>query len=67
MFDNCFVTDVNSIGSDKNNKFYDCVKEINVEQSDLDEIHTAENNISIKQNIGNNFKLFILNLKELNE
>ena len=45
---------MNSIVSDKNNQLYDCVKDIKVEQNDLDKMHTAENNIS-DQNIGMNF------------
>ena len=50
---------MNSIGakstvSGKNNQFYDCVKEIKVEQNDLDKMHTVENNNSIKQNKSKN-------------
>ena len=50
------IADVNSIVRDKNNQFYGCVKDIKVEQNDLDKMRTAKRNISIKQNEGNNFK-----------
>ena len=37
-----FLTDLNS---DKSNKFYDCVKNIKIEQNYLDKMASAENNI----------------------
>ena len=58
FFDISFITDVNSAVSDTNNQFYDCVKDIKVEQNDLFKMHTAESNISINQCIGNNFRFF---------
>ena len=50
------IADVNSIVRDKNNQFYGCVKDIKVEQNDLDKMQTAENNISYR-NICMNFKI----------
>ena len=49
---------MNSAVSDKNNNFYDCVKDKKVEQNNLDKIHTAEKDISMKQNIGKSFRIF---------
>ena len=43
---------MNVIVSDKNNEIHDCVKDIRIEQNDLDKMHTAESNISIYQNKG---------------
>ena len=54
FFDNTFITDMNSIISDKNV----CVKDIEVEQNDLYKMHTAESYISIEQDIVNNFRIF---------
>ena len=54
---------MNNIDSDKNNETYNCVKHVKVENNDLNEIHTAENNNSIKQNKGKHFKIVILNFK----
>ena len=59
FFDISFITDMNSIISDKKI----CVKNIEVEQNDLDKMHTAESNFSIERNIGNNFKVFLLYFK----
>ena len=50
-----FITDLNSIVSDTNNKINDCVKDIKIEQNDLDKTHIAEKNISIEQSEGKNF------------
>ena len=55
IVDICFITDLNSIVSDTNNKINDCVKDIKIEQNDLDKTHTAEKNISIEQSEGKNF------------
>ena len=54
---------MNSIVSDTNNQLYGCVKDIKVEQNDLNKMHAAENNISIEQNEGNKFRILLLNYK----
>ena len=59
FFDISFITDMNSIISDKKI----CVKNIEVEQNDLDKMHTVESNISIDQDIGNNFRFFLIKFK----
>ena len=51
-----YISDLNSIVSDQNNKYYDCMKGIKVEQNDLDRMHTAENDISIEQTESMNLK-----------
>ena len=43
--------------SDKNNQFSYFVKDIKVEQNDLDKMHTSQNDISIKQNKGKRFQI----------
>ena len=48
---------MNNIISDKNNQFSDCVKDIKVEQNDLDKMRTSQNDISIKQNKGKRFQI----------
>ena len=58
------MTDVNSIVSDKNNQFYDCLKDIKVEQNYFHKLHTPKNITSIKQNTGNKFELFLKVSKE---
>ena len=50
---------MNSIVSDKNNKFYYCVKDKKVEQNDLDKVHTFENSMPTNQSKGENFKIYI--------
>ena len=46
---------MNSSVSDKNNQFYDCVEDIKKEENDLNKMHTAEKNKSIKKNKGKMF------------
>ena len=55
IFEICFITGLNSIIVDKNNEFYDCVKNIIIEQKHLNKIHTTENNKSTKKNKGISF------------
>ena len=43
---------MNSIVSNKNGQFYDCVKDIKVEQNDSDKMHTAQNNMLMKKTVG---------------
>ena len=45
-------TELNSIVSDINNQFYDCVKDKKVEQNDLDRMHATKHNIPSNQNKG---------------
>ena len=52
------IADLDSIVSDKNNQFNDCVEDIKVEQNNLDKMHKIENTISFEQIKGKEFIIF---------
>ena len=52
-----YISDVDTIFSDRNNEINDYVKNIKVGQNDLDKMHTTESNISIEQNKGKNLNI----------
>ena len=49
---------MNSIVSDKNNQFHNCMKDIKVEQNNLDKMHSAKNNMPTNKNKGEQFNTY---------